>query len=125
MAKKSKKKEFKKDSASEGESVKRTPAQEKEWIAIQKWEKEREMGRNKYILIKGTLSWSLLTTSILILLTMLTNKFSINQELLWYFLKMFVLFIGIGTLFGIASWQLSENRYTKYFIKIKNKNTSK
>jgi uncharacterized ion transporter superfamily protein YfcC len=125
MAKKSKKKEFKKDSVSEGETVKRTPAQEKEWIAIQKWEKEREMGRNKYILIKGTLSWSLLTTSILILLTMVTNKFSLNQDLLWYFLKMFVLFIGIGTLFGIASWQLSENRYTKYFIKIKNKNPSK
>lgn len=125
MAKKAKRKVAKKDSMKDYDHEKRTPSQEKEWIAVQKWEEARKMGKNKYIFIKGTLSWSLMTSGILIVLTLLTNKFSYNQELLWYFLKMFVLFVGIGTLFGIGSWHLSEKKYISYFTKIKEKNPSK
>jgi hypothetical protein len=125
MAKKAKRKVVKKESIKDYDYEKRTPSQEKEWIAVQKWEEARKMGRNKYIFIKGTISWSLMTIGILILLTLLTNKFSSNQELLWYFLKMYILFIGLGTLFGIGTWHLSEKKYISFYKKEKEKNTSK
>lgn len=102
--------------------VKLSKTEAKELDLMKKWEGTRAMGKMKYILIKGTVAWSLLTGSIFILLTLITNKFLINTEILMYFLKMFLVFIGMGTLFGVFSWQLSEKRYQSF---IKNKSKSK
>ncbi len=98
--------------------VKLSKTEIKELDLMKKWEVTRAMGKFKYVLLKGTIAWSVLTGGIFIILTMITNKFLINTEILMYFLKMIVIFIGMGTLFGLFSWKLSEKRYQS-FIKIK------
>lgn len=90
------------------------PTQRREREAVEKWEEARKMGKFRYVLMKGTLAWSLMTSCIFILLTLISNKFSVNNEMLWYFLKMAIVFVGMGTLFGVFSWQLSEKKYQKY-----------
>ena len=107
------------------EAVKLTPAQEREKAAVYKWEDSRKMGKIKYILIKGTLSWSIMTTGIFVVLTLITTKFFIDKAVLLYFLKMFVVFLSMGTLFGIVSWHLSEKKYQKYMSDTKDGNPVK
>lgn len=118
MAKKRKKNE----KIKEKNVVRLTPSQEKERAAIMKWEPSHKMGKVKYILIKGTLAWSVMTTGLFVLLTLITNKFTVNQEILLYFLKMFVVFVGMGTIFGMVTWHFSEKKYAllKEELPIKN-----
>lgn len=110
MAKKKKKNE----KIKEKNLVRLTPKEERERDAILKWEPSHKMGKVKYILIKGTLAWSFMTTSVFILLTLISNKFYVNQDILLYFLKMFIAFVGMGTVFGLVSWHFSEKKYLKY-----------
>ena len=102
--------------------VRLTKAQTKELDLMKKWEDTRAMGKMKYVLLKGTVAWTLLTGGIFVILTLITNKFLINTEILMYFLNMFLVFLGLGTLFGVLSWHLSEKKYQSY---IKNKLESK
>lgn len=110
---------------SEKEAVQLTPAQQREKAAVYKWEDSRKMGKIKYILVKGTLSWSLMTTAIFVVLTLITTKFFVDKEVLLYFLKMFVVFLSMGTLFGIVSWHFSEKKYQIYMSDNKDGNSVK
>lgn len=102
--------------------VRLTKTQTKELELMKKWEETRAMGKMKYVLLKGTVAWTILTGGIFVILTLITNKFLINTEILMYFLNMFLVFIGLGTLFGVFSWHLSEKRYQSF---IKNNSESK
>ncbi len=95
-----------------------TNVEMKEIELMKKWEEARKLGQFKYVLLKGTLAWTVLTSSVFIILTLITNKFLINKEILMYFLNMVIVFIGMGTLFGFISWRLSEKRY--HLFKSKN-----
>ena len=99
-----------------------TNTQIKERDLMKKWEDTRGMGKVKYVLLKGTVAWTVLTGGIFVILTLITNKFLINKEILLYFLNMFLVFMVLGTLFGVVSWHLSERRYQSY---IKNKSENK
>lgn len=88
--------------------------EQREHSAILKWESTRQMGKWRYIFVKGTLYWSLMTTGIYVILTLALTKFFINQEILLYFLKMFIIFLAVGTAFGLGSWEWSELKYKKY-----------
>lgn len=94
--------------------VRLTPQEQKEREAVLKWEPSHNMGQIKYILLKGTLAWSVLTGGIFILLTLISNGFTADQALLLYFLKMIVAFIGLGTVFGMITWHFSEKKYQAY-----------
>lgn len=102
--------------------VKLTKTQAKELDLMKKWEDTRTMGKMKYVLLKGTIAWTVLTGGIFVILTLITNKFLINTEILMYFLNMFLVFLGLGTLFGVFSWHLSERKYQTF---IKNNSESK
>ncbi len=110
MAKKKKKNE----KIKEKNLVRLTPKEQKERDAILKWEPSHKMGQVKYVLIKGTLAWSLMTSSVLNLLTLIANKFNISKDILLYFLKMFIVFLGMGTIFGLVTWHFSEKKYLQY-----------
>lgn len=96
------------------EKVELTKAEKKEQEAILQWHKARTVGKLRYILVKGTLGTSILATGIFVLITSIQNKFSIDAQILLYYFKMFILFLGVGTLLGIGSWELSERKYQKY-----------
>lgn len=96
------------------ESVALSKSEQKELDAIMQWHKARAVGKMRYILVKGTLGTSLLATGIFVLMTSIQNKFSVDAQILLYYLKMFGLFLGVGTFLGIGSWELSERKYHKY-----------
>lgn len=96
------------------EKVELTKAEKKEQDAILQWHKARVVGKLRYILVKGTLGTSILATGIFVLITSIQNNFSIDAQILLYYFKMFILFLGVGTLLGIGSWELSERKYQKY-----------
>lgn len=96
------------------EPIQLSKAEKKEQDAIMQWHKARQEGKLKYILVKGTFGTSILATGIFVLLTSIQNKFSVDTQILMYYLKMYVLFLGVGTLLGIGSWELSERKYQKY-----------
>ncbi len=94
----------------------------REQEAILSWEETRKMGKWRYIFVKGTLTWSLMTAGIYIILTLALTKFFINKEIILYFLKMFLIFVAVGTAFGVGSWYWSEMKYKKYQEKQMDKN---
>lgn len=88
-------------------------AEKREIEVLNSWEKSRKMGIVKYVLLKGTLAWSLLTIGIFMLISIIQSKFLINYEMLMYFLKMYIVFLLMGTVFGLVSWLVSERKYLK------------
>lgn len=96
------------------EKAELTKAEKKELSAIMQWHKSRAVGKLRYILVKGTLGTSLLATGIFVLITSIQNGFSVDAQILLYYLKMYGLFLGVGTFLGIGSWELSERKYHKY-----------
>lgn len=94
-------------------SVPLTKAQKREIEVLNNWEKSRKMGVVKYVLLKGTLAWSFLTIAIFMSISIIQSKFLINTEMLMYFLKMYIVFLFMGTVFGLVSWVVSEKKYLK------------
>lgn len=88
-------------------------AELREIEVLNNWEKSRKMGIVKYVLLKGTFAWSLLTIAIFMLISIIQSKFLINYEMLMYFLKMYIVFLLMGTVFGLVSWLVSEKKYLK------------
>lgn len=83
-------------------------------LGMEKWTLVRSRGMLKYVVKNGLVSWTLLTSLIFIVLLGVTYKFKFNSEILTQIGQAVIFFAIGGTLFGIASWYLSESKYKRY-----------
>ncbi len=71
------------------------------------WNRIRQMGKSRYLLIYGILSWSLGCTLLFGLMELITQG-----EIVWIWIPVrLMLFAVVGFFVGNARWQRQEKKY--------------
>jgi len=74
---------------------------------IQKWEKTKEKGMLRFVLLRGVLGWGV---PVFIIMAFIVNKVSFGDE---RFIKGSLVFLVFGVLLGMYLWGDSERKYKK------------
>jgi hypothetical protein len=75
--------------------------------SVERWKKKREVGKSRYVLQTGILSWGL---TMFVVMTFVVNKRPENfQSILFAFL----LWLVAGAAFGWLAWVVNEFMYRK------------
>lgn len=74
---------------------------------IQKWEKTKEKGMLRFVLLRGVLGWGV---PVFIIMAFVVNKVSFGDE---RFVKGAIAFLIFGALLGCYLWVDSEKKYKK------------
>lgn len=77
---------------------------------MEKWEKVRQMGRVKFIIIHGILLFGMPMAMTISIANRLINKHPLQLQLLINI----PLFLLVGLFYGFFTWKTRESMYTKY-----------
>jgi hypothetical protein len=80
--------------------------------SIQQWEKQRQLGKGKFILVHGVLGWGCLTAVLVSMLSWVTNSYSLSIDAV---IRNFITYPAGGVIFG---WWLWNHRESKYIIEV-------